>query len=175
MSKSPRKPDPKPVSEPSNDDQDQVAPLRTPQAARWTLLVLTIIALILLALITKPFAGALFVAAVMAGATYPWSARLAVRMRGRRNLAAGLTTIGIVLVVVLPLALISVTVARQASDGVRYVKKTLRSEGVEPVFDRSGHGLPGLASPDDVELRAVSGQGEVHVAATQPQIGRAHV
>src|SRR5688572_16227650 len=52
MSKSPRKPDPKPVSEPSNDDQDQVAPLRTPQAARWTLLVLTIIALILLALIT---------------------------------------------------------------------------------------------------------------------------
>jgi predicted PurR-regulated permease PerM len=131
MSESKRKPDPEPVREPSRDDQDQVAPLKTPQAARWTLLVLTIIALILLARIIRPFAGALFVAAVMAGAIYPWYSRLATRMGRRRNVAAGLTTVGIVLVVVLPLALISVTVARELRDGVAYVRNTLRSEGVE--------------------------------------------
>src|SRR5687768_16343016 len=58
----------------------QVAPLKTPQAARWTLLILTLIAFVLLALIVKPFAGALFVAAVMAGAIYPWYSRLARKM-----------------------------------------------------------------------------------------------
>jgi predicted PurR-regulated permease PerM len=80
-----------------SDDSDQVRPLRSPQAARWTLLVLTILALALLALIVGPFAGALFIAAVIAGAISPWYERLAARLRGRRQVAAGLTTAGILL------------------------------------------------------------------------------
>jgi predicted PurR-regulated permease PerM len=112
-------------------DEDQVAPLKTPQAARWTLLVLTILALVLLALIIEPFAGALFVAAVLAGAIYPWFLKLTRALRGRRQTAAALTTIGVLLVVVLPLVAISVTVARELTQGAAYVRKTLRSEGVE--------------------------------------------
>ena len=113
----------------STSPDHRVAPLRTPQAARWTLLVLTIVAFVLLAVIVRPFAGALFVAAVMAGAIYPWYSRLSLKMG--RNLAAALTMIAVLLVVVLPMTMISVTVAREATDGIAYVRDTLRSEGVE--------------------------------------------
>src|SRR5260370_29417242 len=72
----------------------QVRPIRSPQAARCTLLVLTIIALALLALIVQPFAAALFIAAVIAGALIPWNERLAPRPKGRRQIAAGVTSTG---------------------------------------------------------------------------------
>jgi predicted PurR-regulated permease PerM len=147
-----------------------VAPLRTPQAARWTLLVLTILSLILLALIVRPFAGALFLAAVMAGAIYPWCSRLADRMRGRRNLAAALTTIGVLLVVVLPVTMISVTVTREIGDGVAYVRNTLRSEGVEGLVRDLPAPLQALARRALNELPA--DQGELTDLAQQ-QGGRA--
>ena len=124
---------------------DQVRPPHGPAAARWTLLVLTIIALALLALIVEPFAGAFFVAAVMAGAIGPWYERLAAGLRGRRQVAAGLTTIAILLVVVLPLASISVTLAKEVADGVAYVRTTLRSEGVQGLVDDLPRPLRALA------------------------------
>lgn len=134
MSQQPRKPA---ASEPPDDVR--VAPLRTPQAARWTLLILTAISLLLLAMIIRPFAAALFVAAVIAGALYPWYSRLATRLGKRRNLAAALSTVAVLLVVVLPIAVISVTLAREVADGIDYVQRTLRSEGVEGLV----HDLPG--------------------------------
>src|SRR5688500_12881043 len=130
MSKTPGKTKADAAREPVPDEH-QVAPLRTPETARWTLLALTLLALVLLALIIRPFAAALFIAAVMAGAFYGWFTRLAQRLGGRRNLSAALSTLAIVLVVVLPVTLISVTVAREGSDAVDYVRRTLRSEGVE--------------------------------------------
>jgi predicted PurR-regulated permease PerM len=159
-----------PAGEPRDDDPNDVAPLRTPQAARWTLLVLTIVSLILLALIIQPFASAFFVAAVMAGAVYPWCARLAARLRGRRNLAAALTTLGIILVVVLPVTLISFTVAREVRDGADYVRKTLRSEGVEGLVQDLPGPLQALARRALGEVPA--DQGELSDLAQQ-QGGRA--
>jgi predicted PurR-regulated permease PerM len=158
MSQTPRMPDPQLASEPSWAEADQVAPLKTPQAARWTLLLLTIIALILLALIIRPFASAFFVAAVMAGAVYPWYSRLAARMGRRRNFAAGLTTVGVVLVVVLPVALISVTVAREIRNGVAYVRNTLRSEGVEGLVQDLPGPMQALARRALGELPADPGE-----------------
>ncbi|HEY7508610.1 MAG TPA: AI-2E family transporter [Vicinamibacteria bacterium] len=154
----------------SSTPDHQVAPLRTPQAARWTLLILTIIAFVLLALIVKPFAGALFVAAVMAGAVYPWYSRLARALRDRRNLAAALTTIAVLLVVVLPLTMISVTVAREVTDGVAYLRDTLRSEGVEGLVRDLPGPLQALARRALGELPA--GEGELTDLAQQ-QGGRA--
>jgi hypothetical protein len=66
-----------------SDDSDQVKPSRSPEAARWTLLVLTVISLALLTRIVQPFAAALFIAAVIAGAISPWYERLAARSRRR--------------------------------------------------------------------------------------------
>jgi predicted PurR-regulated permease PerM len=167
MTGSPRKP-PEPAPDPRDDGQ--VAPLRTPQAARWTLLILTVIALFLLSRIVRPFASALFIAAVMAGAFYPWYSTLASRMRGHRSLAAALSTIGMILVVVLPLTLVSVTVAREARDGAAYVRRTLRSEGVEGLVRDLPRPLQALARRALGELPA--DEGEITDLA-QEQGGRA--
>jgi predicted PurR-regulated permease PerM len=58
------------------------------------------------------------------------------RLRGRRQLGAGLTTLAVLLVVVLPLAAISVVVAREVSNGAAYVRRTLSSEGVQGLVNR---------------------------------------
>lgn len=145
-------------------EDEQVRPVRTPQAARWTLLVLTVIAVALLTLIIKPFAAALFVAAVFAGAISPWYERLAARMRGRRQLAAGLTTVAMLLVVVIPLASISVVLAKEVTDGAAYVRNTLRSEGVQGIVNDLPRPLRSLAQkalsqlPDQESLQQMTGQ-----------------
>lgn len=100
------------------------------RTARWTIIVLTVIALALMVVIIRPFASALFVAAVLAGALHPWYERFARRLKGRRQLAAGLATVAVLLVLVLPVASLTVVLAREVADGVTYVRDTLRSEGV---------------------------------------------
>jgi predicted PurR-regulated permease PerM len=153
-----------------SEDQDQIRPVRSMQAARWTLLVLTVISLALLAFIVEPFAAALFIAAVMAGALSPWYERLAARLRGRRQIAAGLTTTAILLVVVLPLASISVVLAKEVSDGATYVRNTLRSEGVQGLINDLPHPLRALA--EKVVSQLPQGQGDLQDVAQQ-QGGRA--
>jgi predicted PurR-regulated permease PerM len=148
----------------------QVRPIRSPQAARWTLLVLTIIALALLTLIIQPFAAALFIAAVIAGAVNPWYERLAARLKGRRQIAAGLTTAGILLIVVLPLASISVVLANDVAAGANYVRKTLRSEGVQGLVNDLPRPLRALA--EKVMTRLPQDQGDLQ-DLTQKQSGRA--
>ena len=106
----------------------------------------------LLARIVQPFAAALFIAAVMAGAISPWYERLAAWLRGRRQIAAGLTTTAILLVVVLPLASISVVLAKEVSDGATYVRTTLRSEGVQGLINDLPRPLRALAEKVDFYL-----------------------
>ena len=61
---------------------------RSTRVSFWTTLVLTAIAVYLLSRVILPFASALFVAAVLAGAVHPLYERLAARMGGRRTVAA---------------------------------------------------------------------------------------
>jgi predicted PurR-regulated permease PerM len=103
---------------------------RGEKTGRVVLGVLTVLALVLLALIVQPFASALFVAAVLAAALSPWYERLVAALGGRRQTAAILVTISILLVVVIPLALLTTVLAREVANGVSYVRDTLRSEGV---------------------------------------------
>jgi len=110
-------------------EERRARPPRSVQTARWTIIVLTVLALVLMAVIVRPFASALFVAAVLAGALQPWYERFARRVGGRRQLAAGLFTVAVMLVVVIPVASLTLVLAREAADGVAYVRETLRSEG----------------------------------------------
>ena len=96
----------------------------------WTTLVLTALATWLLSRVIQPFAAALFIAAVLAGAVSPLYERLAAGMGGRRTLASGVATLVVLLVVILPLAWLAVVLAQEVADGVSYVRRTLRSEGV---------------------------------------------
>jgi len=154
------------------DPEGPVRPVRSAQAARWTLLVLTVAAIALLALIVRPFAAALFVAAVIAGALSPWFERLSSRLRGRRQVAAGLTTVAILLVVVLPLASISIVLAKDVGDGAAYVRNTLRSEGVQGIVNDLPRPLRALAEKalgqlpkDQEELQQLTDQQRGRAAA----------
>ena len=97
---------------------------------RATLTVLVVLSLILLAIVIYPFASALLFAAVLAAALTPWTERLAARLRGRRQLAAGTVTLGVLLLLVVPLAAVTISLAGEVVAGVGYVRDTLRSEGV---------------------------------------------
>jgi predicted PurR-regulated permease PerM len=99
---------------------------------RATLMVLVVLSLALLAIVIYPFASALFVAAVLAAALSPWTERLAARL-GRRphpQLAAGIVTLGVLLLLVVPLAAVGISLGGEVVAGVGYVRDTLRSEGV---------------------------------------------
>src|SRR5258706_331857 len=115
-------------------------------------------------------AAALFIAAVIAGAISPWYERLAARLKGRRQFAAGLTTAGILLIVVLPLASISVVLANEVAAGANYVRTTLRSEGVQGLVNDLPRPLRALAQK--VMARLPQDQGDLQ-DLTQKQSGRA--
>lgn len=118
------------------------APVR---AARWTTGILTALAVVLLALVIRPFAEALFVAAVLAGALYPLYARLTARWGGRRDLTATVFTLAVALLVVAPVASLTVVLAREAADGVAYVRKTVQEEGLPGLVADLPPALRGLA------------------------------
>src|SRR2546428_13454086 len=62
--------------------------------ARTFLLILLVASLVIVALIIRPFAGALFLAAVLAVTFHPWYWRLVQKPHGPGTLAAGLITLG---------------------------------------------------------------------------------
>jgi predicted PurR-regulated permease PerM len=97
---------------------------------RATLIVLVVISLVLLAMVIYPFSSALFLAAVLAAALMPWTERLAARLRGRRQLAAGIVTLGALLLLVVPIAAVTLSLGKEAVAGIGYVKETLSGEGV---------------------------------------------
>ena len=111
------------------DEPHYSAPSST-RRSFWTTLVLTVLATYLLSRVIRPFAPALFVAAVLAGAVSPIYERLARKMGGRRMLASGVATLTVLLVVILPLVWLAVVLGQEVADGASYVRRTLRSEGV---------------------------------------------
>src|SRR5436853_2231733 len=80
--------------------------------ARTFLLLLLVASLVLVAAIIRPFASALFLAAVLAVTFQPWYSRLAKRLRGHRTIAAGFITLGLVLALVLPIGALGYIAAR---------------------------------------------------------------
>ena len=147
-------------------ERSHVRAARSSGAARWTIIVLTVLALGLMAVIIRPFASALFVAAVLAGALHPWYQRFALGLRGRRQLAAVLVTLAVMLVVVIPVASLTVVLAREVADGVAYVRGTLRSEGTAgivadlPVFLRSpAEKVLGMLPRDQGDFQDLGAQG----------------
>ena len=100
------------------------------RTSRYILIGLVLLSLGLLALVVYPFASALLFAAVLAGAFHPWLERLSARLGGRRQAAAVVLSVGVTLLLVLPVAALTLSVGRQVVDGVGYVRDTLRSGGL---------------------------------------------
>lgn len=140
--------------------------------ARRFFFILFFIATALLALVIYPLASALFMAAVLAGVLWPLHQRIAASFGGRRGLAAGFVVLAVVIVIVGPLVALSTVAVKQASDGVKYVSETVRSEGVTGLIGRLPPPMRKMATAalerlpkeagDDIDStveKQVSGQG----------------
>lgn len=119
--------------------------MATEKGAQRVFLGLLALSIGLLAVIVSPFAKAFFLAAVLAGAVYGLQRRLALRLRGRGALAAGILCVGVVLILVLPLAGLATFVVTEVMAGVDYLGETLRRDGVEGLLSRVPGPLQGLA------------------------------
>jgi predicted PurR-regulated permease PerM len=135
--------------------------MAAPQTARLVLALLAALALVLTVLMVRPFASALFVAAVFAAALHPFSERVARLLRGRRSLAAGLVTLMVVLAVVGPVATLTAMLVRQVGEGLRWAREALQSQGLEGLL---GY-LPGFLRDWAAELLAQLPQGTQEIQA----------
>jgi predicted PurR-regulated permease PerM len=102
---------------------------------RRILVGLALLAVGLVAYLAYPFASALLVAAVLAAALAPWCERIAVRLEGRRRLAAALVTTMVTLLLAVPVVGLALTFAQQSVEAVAEVRTTLQNEGVAGVVD----------------------------------------
>ncbi len=107
--------------------------------ARRLLVFLVLAALALFAVIVQPFWQAFFVAAVVAAGLRGPMEWLTRKVRGRRSLAAALLTVGVLFIVVLPVAGLGTFLVQQVLAGVDWLRATVQSEGVWGLLER----LPG--------------------------------
>ncbi len=107
--------------------------------AHRTFVALIVLALILVALIARPFAEALFFAAVLAGTLYPLQRRLGRVLRNSYNLSAGVLCLGVTVALVAPVGGIAAFAVKETIDGARFIVQTVQSEGMTGLLDT----LPG--------------------------------
>jgi len=101
----------------------------------------------LMGAIILPFLTALLMAAVFAGALHPLHVRLQRRLRGRPRAAAALVTVGLILLLILPLSGIAAVVIKESVDGFRFVSKTLKQKkGVGNLVESLPGHLEGIAN-----------------------------
>ena len=107
--------------------------------ARRLLVFLLVAAVALTGLVVSPFWEALFLAAVLAATLRRPMEWTATKIGGRRQVAAGIVTLGVLLAVVVPLAALATVLVTHVIDGVQWLRDTIESEGVRGLVQR----LPG--------------------------------
>jgi predicted PurR-regulated permease PerM len=108
----------------------------TEKHARRLLVVLVVLAVGLAALVVRPLWEALFLAAVLTATLRPIMEWLSRKLRGHRSAAAGLITLALLLVVVLPLAALGAFLVAQVADGVHWLQEAIASEGISGLIER---------------------------------------
>jgi predicted PurR-regulated permease PerM len=133
--------------------------------SRRLLIVLVVAAVLLTALIARPLWEALFLAAVLAAALHGVMEWLAGRLGGRRSAAAAILTLGLLGLVLLPLATLGAVLFGQIADGIQWLREVIQSEGVRGLVDRLPpalqHALDALLRlmPEpERQLRSLAGQ-----------------
>ena len=127
-----------------------MVPTRTAHAV---LVLFIVVAVALIVLVAKPFAVALFVAAVLAGTLSPVHKRLSRWLRGRRKLAAFLLTLAVLIAVVGPLSGLGAALVPQIESGVAWLRDVLQNDrlgelvgrvpaSVRPWVERAREALP---------------------------------
>jgi predicted PurR-regulated permease PerM len=131
--------------------------------AHHLLVALAVLAVVLTALLIAPFWKALFLAAFLAGALRTPMEWLAARLGGRRAVAAMIVTVGMVLVVLVPVAGLGAILVGQVAGGIQWFRGVLESEGVRGLIERipqtiqhAGQALLRLVPEPEQQLRALA-------------------
>lgn len=104
--------------------------------ARRFFLFLLIATTVLLGAVIRPLANSLIVAAVLAGVFGGIHRKLAIRLGDRRGPAAGLLVLGVLVLMLGPLAGLSAFVVKEGAQGVKFISDTLHSTQVIGLVDR---------------------------------------
>lgn len=113
---------------------------------RHFLLALTVLALWLAWLVVRPFAGVIFMAAVVATVTSPMTTALARRLGDRRASSAAIVTIGLLVALLGPLAAIATVVVGQAAEAVNWLTRAVRNGGMAGLVARLPDAFQAYAS-----------------------------
>jgi predicted PurR-regulated permease PerM len=105
-------------------------------AGRRFLFALVVVSLLMVAYVAWPLATALLLAAVFAVVLAPVQERFSRWVRGRRAVAAGILVVAVLFLVVGPLLGLTAFLVKEATDGIRFVVETVRSEGVTGLIER---------------------------------------
>lgn len=155
------------------------------ERSRRFVLLLFLIASLLLVLVLSPYAGAFFAAAVLAAVAQPVQHWLTERVGGRASLAAGLLTISLVLLVVLPIGVTTALVVREGAKVARWVSATFDRSGIDGLLEplpaplermahRAVEALPaGLLPGTDADQEAEAQEAPTEADATTESAGEA--
>jgi predicted PurR-regulated permease PerM len=137
---------------------------------RRLLLLLLALAVALAAAVVRPFWESLFLAAVLAAALHGPMEWMAARLGGRRGVAAGLLTLALVLLLVLPLAGVGALLVGQIVAGIQWVRSVVEGEGFRGLLGRLPEALQHLV---DRVLRLVPEPGAALRSLAVPGGGQA--
>jgi predicted PurR-regulated permease PerM len=126
-----------------------------PTAQRF-LFVLLLASLALVAWVALPVLEALFLASVFAVAMWRLQRRLAARLGGRSQLAAGILVVVFLLLVVGPVIALSAYVAKEVTEGVRFIVEIVRGEGVRGLIEYLPEPFHRLATQAQAQLGDVN-------------------
>jgi predicted PurR-regulated permease PerM len=97
--------------------------------ARRFFTVVLVTTIVLLALVIRPLASALFLAAVLAGSLWPLQKRLLKPLR-RRSIAAVLLVLAVVILILGPLVAFSTYLVKEIAEALKFIADAVRGEGV---------------------------------------------
>lgn len=112
---------------------------------RYVLLGLVVFSVALTVVLVSPFWTALLLAAVLAASMRAPMAWLVARLGGRREWAAGLLVVTLIVTLVLPVAALLTVIAAQAVEGFRWLQEALTSQGIAALVDHLPRWLERLA------------------------------
>jgi predicted PurR-regulated permease PerM len=103
---------------------------------RYFLLALVVTSVALTVVLISPFWTSLLVAAVLAASMRAPMAWLVARFRGRREWAAGLLVVTLIVALVIPVAALLTVIAGQAVEGFQWLRQALASQGITGLVER---------------------------------------
>lgn len=150
-----------------------------PTHARRLLVSMLVVAIALTTVLVWPFWVAFFLAAVLSATLRSAMEWLARKLRGRRQLAAAILTLGVLLAVVLPLAAMGTLLVREVLEGIEWLRELFASEGLagilrrlpEPLEDAARKLIRAVPQPQQQIQRIAGEQGQQAAGVVATVIG----